>query len=183
MDAAHAEHVLTLQIRAVAPAVHLHHQLVFSLTNYGGEVELTDVVGSLGVTHELTVQPYLCCRINSVEMDDDALSLPRRGQGEGAAIGSYGVDGIVLTAIVVTRICLDEGRRVAVGVCHVAVDGFVIALHFPTAGYGNLVPLTGLTVDGVTQGWTVHHLLTADGIDGWFGGEEELPLSVETLVE
>ena len=131
-DAAHAEHILTLEVRAVAPAEHLHGEAVFlSFIYIRCDVKLSHVVGALCVAHVLAIEPYEGCRVDTAKVDEGAAAVPLGRYGESVGIGTYGIDAVVLAIVVVVGTCLDEGRCVGVWVFHVAVDGEVISVHLP----------------------------------------------------
>ena len=131
-DAAHAEHILTLEVRTVAPAEHLHGKAVFlSFIYIRSDVKLSHVVGALCVAHVLAVEPYEGCRVDTAKVDEGAATVPLGRYGEDVGIGTYGVDAVVLAIVVVVGTCLDEGRRVGVRVFHIAIDGEVISVHLP----------------------------------------------------
>ena len=131
-DAAHAEHILTLEVRAVAPAEHLHGEAVFlSFIYIRSDVKLSHVVGTLCVAHVLAVEPYEGCRVDTAKVDEGAATIPLGGHAEGVGIGAYGVDAVVLAIVIVVGTRLDIGRCVGMGILHVAVDGEVVAVHLP----------------------------------------------------
>ena len=131
-DTAHAEHILTLEVRAVAPAEHLHGEAVFLTFIYiRSDVKLGHIVGALCVAHVLAIEPYEGCRVDTAKVDEGAAAVPLGRYGEGVGIGTYGVDAVVFAVVVVVRTCLDEGRCVGVRIFHVTVDGEVISVHLP----------------------------------------------------
>ena len=86
-DAAHAEHILTLEVRAVAPAEHLHGEAVFfSFIYIGSDVKLGHIVGSLCVTHILAIEPYESSRVDTAKVDEGAAAIPLGGHAEGVGI-------------------------------------------------------------------------------------------------
>lgn len=104
------------------------------------QVKFGYVVGALRVTYVLSVKPYEGCRIDAAEVNECAVFRPVVGNGKGTHVGAYGIDAVVFASVVEARPCFDERRRVGVGVFHVAVDGAVVALHFPVGGNGDGVP-------------------------------------------
>ena len=141
-DTAHAEHILTLQIRTIAPAEHLHGQGVLALVQEVRQVKLGHVVGALRVAHVLSVEPNEGRAVDAAEMDERAAAVPVVGNLEGAHVGAHGVDAVVGSTVIETRAGLDVGRRVGVGVLHIGIDGAVVALHLPVGGNGDGVPGT-----------------------------------------
>ena len=111
--------------------MNLYHKVVLACAKEVGQIELGHIVGTLGVTHVLAVEPNLCTRVYTAEVYDGTLLVPPLGQVETTVISAHGIDGIVLAAVVETGTCLDEGRSVAVGILHIAIDGAVVALHLP----------------------------------------------------
>ena len=170
-DATHAEHILTLQVGAVAPPQHLHHQVVVAALQHGSDVKLGHVAFALCVAHVGSVEIYERCAVNGAEAQYGALSQPLVVHPERALVSAHGVDAVVLAAIVVAGSRLDERRGVRVRIVHVAVDGAVVALHLPARGHLDLVPcLCCLSRNGSSVGPQVGR-----------GHEVELPLAVEAL--
>jgi len=145
-DAAHAEHVLAFQIRAVAPAEHLYGQAVASGAQVACQVKFCHVVRPLCVAYVLSVQVDKGRAVDTAEMDKRALPFPTFGQVEEADVGAYGIDAIVFAVVIEFGAGVDVGRRVIVWIFHVGVDGVVIPLHFPVGGNGNLVPAAYVVV-------------------------------------
>ncbi len=58
--AAHAEHVLTLEVTAVAPTEHLYGESIVARMYVGGYIELGFIVCPLSVANERTVDPNIC---------------------------------------------------------------------------------------------------------------------------
>ena len=73
-------------------------------------------------------------------MQIGATFFPSFWKVEGADIGTDGVDAVVLSAVVVIRTGLDVRRGVGVRIFHVAIDGAVVALHFPVGWHRDGVP-------------------------------------------
>ena len=131
-DTRHTEHVLTFQVRTVAPTEHFYSKCVFrALLQEVGDIKFRHVVGTLRVTHVFTVDPHICCRVDTTEVENRALFIPICGHGERTHVRTYGIDAIVLTAVVIAGARLDEGRRISVGIFYVAIDGAVVSVHFP----------------------------------------------------
>ena len=141
VDARHAEHILTFQIRAVAPAEHLHGEAVAG-TNFQvrREVELCHIVRALRVAHVLAVEPYESSGVDAAEVDNRAAAVPVGGHAELAHVGANGIDGVVFAAVVEAGAGLDVRRCVGVGILHVAIYRAVVTEHFPVGGNGNGVP-------------------------------------------
>ena len=153
-----------------------------------GQVELCHVVGTLGVTHVLAVEPNLCTRVDTAEVYDGTLFVPTLWQVEATVICTYGIDGIVLAAVVKTRTSLDEGRSVAVRILHIAVDGAVIALHLPARRNGDGIRLAcNVAVSGrlgCLESRHIHNLHISSHLTllGYFG-KPEVPCTIQSLVE
>ncbi len=131
--AAHAEHVLTLQIRSVAPAHHLHGQSVLSRTQILGDVKLRHIVGSLRIAGLMAVHPHCRGRVYAAEVQDGAAvgAKPSVRHGKRAHIRSHGVYSVVGAAVVEARTSLDIRRGIGVRILHVAVYRLVISVHLP----------------------------------------------------
>ena len=131
-DTRHTEHVLTFQVRTVAPTEHFYSEGVFSaLLQEVGDVKFRHVVGALRVTYIFSVDPHICCRVDTAEVENRALFIPVSGHGERTHVRTYGIDAIVLTTVVITRTRLDKGRCISVGIFYVTIDGAVVSVHFP----------------------------------------------------
>ena len=76
-DAVVAEHVLTLQVCAVAPAAHHADQFVASLLHEIGNVELGCVVGLFGEASELSVHMHLYAAADAEERENVAFVVVR----------------------------------------------------------------------------------------------------------
>ena len=86
-DKAHAEHILTLQVRAVAPAEYLYGEAVLlTLLDIRGDVKLRHVVGTLCITHILAIEPYESSRVDTAKMDEGAATVPLGRNAEGVSI-------------------------------------------------------------------------------------------------
>ena len=139
-DTAHAEHVLTLQIGAVAPAEYLYGQAVAARTQVWSQVEFGHVVGTLRIAHVFTVQINQRGAVDTSEVDEGATVLPALRQVEEAHIGTHGIDAVVLAAVIETLAGIDVGRRIGVRIFHVGIDGAVVALHLPVGRNGDGFP-------------------------------------------
>ena len=168
-DAAHAEHVLTLEIRTIAPTHHLHRQAVLAGAQIGREVIFAHVVRTLTIAHFVTIEPNRGRRIYTAEMNDRAASVPRSREGEGAHIRTHGVDAIVRAAVVVAGPRHDVRRCVGVRILHIAIDGVVVTEHLPVGRHGNVVPAAHI----VAVFEEIHRALRG------FAHEVELPRAVE----
>ena len=86
-NTAHAEHILTLQVRAVAPAEYLYGEAVLlTLLDIRGDVKLRHVVGTLCITHILAIEPYESSRVDTAKMDEGAATVPLGRNAEGVSI-------------------------------------------------------------------------------------------------
>ncbi|EJW91725.1 hypothetical protein EVA_20165 [gut metagenome] len=168
-DTAHAEHILAFQIGTVAPAEHLYRQGILAGTQMLGEVEFGYVVGTLGVTYILAVEPYEGCRIDTAEVDEGAAAVPVGRQVKGTDIGTHRIDAVVLAVVVEAGTRLDERRRIGVWIFYVGIDRFVIAIHFPVGRNGEGIPVAGVEA----------FLEEVERTLGRFGNQVELPGAVE----
>ena len=128
-----APEVLVLQIRAVAPAHHLHGDEVLAFLQVLGDVELGSHLRVLRVAHVLAVDPKGEVAGGRAHMEIDILAFPVEGQVELAAIGTRVVVGLV------------DKRRVAVErraprIAYVLVDFVAIALNLEESGHGEVHP-------------------------------------------
>ena len=82
-DTRHTEHVLTFQVRAVAPTEHFYSKGVFrALLQELRDVKFRNVVRALRITHVFSVDPHICCRVDTTEVENRALFIPISRHGE-----------------------------------------------------------------------------------------------------
>ena len=74
VQTAHVEHILSLEIRGIAPTEYLHTDVVLACAHIGTDVELMVVVTALCVAHILAIDPYESCTIKAVEVQEHILS-------------------------------------------------------------------------------------------------------------
>ena len=139
-NTAHSEHVLTFEIRAVAPAEHLHRYGIVARAQVLGEVKLAHIVCSLGIAYILAVYPDESCRVYAAEMNKSPVAVPVFRHIEMAQIRAYRIDAVVCAAVIESTAGIDIGRSVAVRVLHIGVYRTVIALHLPVGRHRNGVP-------------------------------------------
>ena len=168
-DTTHAEHVLTFEVRAVAPAHYLHRQTVLARAEILGDVEFVVVVRTLRIAHIFAVQVDEGGTVNTSEIDERAVLLPALGQFEEADIRTDGIDAVVLSAVVEALTRVNIRWRIAVRILHVAIDGTVVAVHFPIGRHGNGRPTADVIVLLVEVGRTQRR----------FGHEVEVPVAVQ----
>ena len=143
VDAAETEHVLVLQIGAVAPFIDLHGHRVRSLADIAGDIELRVVVGALAVTDLLSVHPHIESGIDAVEMQIYFLPGPIRREVEFPPVRTHRV-GFLFHRI--AALGLDEGRIVQERIGHVRVERRAVTLHLPAGRDIDLFP--GGNVEG-----------------------------------
>ena len=85
-DTAHAEHILALQIRTVAPTEHLNGKTVLALAQIFCKVKFGYVIGTLCIAHILTIEIYERRAVYTTEMDEGAIAVPLFGNGECANV-------------------------------------------------------------------------------------------------
>ena len=95
-DAGEAEHVLILEVRAVAVAVHLQRHRVLAGLHYVRHVVLGGAAAVLGEADVLPVHPQVVEGIDAVELEEHAVALPRRGQLKVPAVRAHGIARIVV---------------------------------------------------------------------------------------
>ena len=72
-DAAQAPHILTFQVRAVVPSIHLDSKFVLALVNVFRHVELCRRHRVLAISHLLTIHPHIHRRMNATEVQNQIL--------------------------------------------------------------------------------------------------------------
>ena len=133
VDAAHVPHILSFEIRTVAPSDYLYGDVVLALAHHVGQVKLGIVVAALRVTDIFSVYPNEGRTVNTVEVQQDALVFPVLWQGEGATVGGHGVGQSALH--------LNGGRIVVKGIVDIDIERLAVALHFEAGRYFDVVPL------------------------------------------
>ncbi|MNC03620.1 hypothetical protein D3C75_510330 [compost metagenome] len=123
-DAAHAPHVLILQIGAIGPAQHQHGQPVRTGLQEVAEIEFGGQPAVLGVTDPAAVAEQMEGAVHPVE-DDAGLTA---GQPVG---GQFKLAGIATGGI----LCRHPGRIAGEGVLDVGIDGAIKPLQLPVAGH------------------------------------------------
>ena len=134
MQATHVEHILTFEIRSVAPTEHLHTYIVLAYTDIGADIELMIVVTALSITHILAVYPNERSTVEAIEVQEDILCIPTLGKSECTAIRAHRV-----IAHALNLVC-NIGWIVVEGILHVHIERKVITFHLPTRGDINIVP-------------------------------------------
>ena len=168
-DARQPPHVLILQITAVAPAVHLDGEFVFTLTQILRHVKLRRRHRVLAIAHLLAVDPEIHRRMHTAEMQNEILRKHLLGDMHKRHILSHGV------TVLVSRPVLRRLSRHARTVLHkrvvdINIDRCAVALCLPVARHRDLPPLTHVIVLAIE----VHDPLLR------IPAPMELPLSVET---
>ena len=167
MYAAHAEHVLVFDVRAVAPAIDFYaNEVLFARLDVFRHVELGIHIGSLSVAYLLSVHPDIGCAVDAIEVEIDFSAVPGGGDCDGAAIAAHCV-GFVQHGVALLP--ADEGRLVLEGIGDVGVDGCAVPLHLPTGGHGYGLPRGSVEFGFKEVEWAVFG----------FWSPMELPLSVE----
>ena len=167
MYAAQAEHVLVLDVRAVAPAIDFNaDEVLDARLDVFRHVELGIDIGSLRIAHLLAVHPDIGGAVDAVEVEVDFAAVPRGGHRDGAAVAAHSV-GLVHHRVAV--LTLDEGGQVLEWVGHVGVDGCAVALHLHARGHGYGLPRRGV----------VRSLVEVDGAVFGLRNPMELPSAVE----
>ena len=135
-ESGEAQHVLVLHVAAIAPAEHLHGDLVLAVLQERRDVELARQLGVLGVSDFLAVDPGIECRARALEAEDRLATFPRVRQVELAFVGH---DGVVVGT---SRLLVEDLRprelvRIAVG----DVVRHPVAAHLHAAGDVDRLPL------------------------------------------
>ena len=140
-DACEAPEVLIFQIRAVAPAHHLHSDEVAALLQVFRDIELGSHLRVLRIAHILTVHPEGEVAGGRTDMEEYFLSFPVLRQVERPAIRTRVVVG--LTDI---RWIALESRTP--GIADVLVDLVTIAVHLKQPRHRKVRPLRVIVLQG-----------------------------------
>ncbi len=153
VDAGKPDEVLVFHPRSVAPAEHLHGDVVGAGTQFVRHVELVAGEGVFAVSHVFAVHPHVVGGFHAFEVQADAASVPGGGDGELAAVVAHRIE------------VLRGGRRRDVvasrpGIGHIGVDGTVVALLLPGTRHRDVLPgahiVAVLEEGGVAAGGFFH---------------------------
>ena len=170
VNAREVPHVLSFEIRAVAPAVDAHRKLVVAHLGEVGDVELGVGVRVLRVAYVLAVHPYHGSAVHAVEVNEKTLAVPRFGHAERAAVEA---DCVVVLHAVVGVAHVGVRRIVLERVAHVGVYRSAVACHLPRERHADVVPCRVVVVGSEELAFARTVLCS--------GHELELPLAVEQL--
>ena len=134
MKTAHMKHILSLEIRGIAPTQYLNRDIVLTLTYKSTDFEFVVVVTTLCVTHIFTVHPNISSTVKTVEVQEYILLVPALGQSECAAVRTYGV--VAHAAYLIYNI----RRFILEGILHVHIKRQVVAFHLPARGNIYIIP-------------------------------------------
>ena len=170
-DTGHTEHILTFQIRAVAPTHYLYSQAVFTRTEVLGDIEFMVVVSTLGIAHIFAVQVNEGSTVDTTEVDEGTVLFPTFRQIEETYIRAYRVDTIVLATIVESLTGIDVWRNVGMRIFHITIDRTVVSVHFPVGWHRNGIPAAHVIVFLIEIQWTLRRFIH----------EMEEPVTVQRL--
>ena len=170
VNAREVPHVLTFEIRSVAPAVDAHRKLVFAHLGEVGDVELGVGVRVLRVAYVLAVHPNHGSAVHAVEVDEKTLAVPRFGHAERAAVEA---DCVMILHTVVGVAHVGVRRIVLERVAHVGVYRSAVACHLPRERHADVVPCRVVVVGSEELAFARTRHCS--------GHELELPLAVEQL--
>ena len=86
VNTTHVPHILTFEVRTIAPAEYLYTDIVFASAYVVCHVEFSIIVCTLSITDRLTVYPYKGSAVDTIEVQEDTFAFPTFGQGEVAAV-------------------------------------------------------------------------------------------------
>ena len=173
-----AEHVLVLQVGAVAPAMHHGHQLIFPLGQDARQIEFGGVVAALGIAHELSV--HIQVQAAGHAQEGDGAPFGRVLNIQEAAVNAHIIVLIIRLLPPGHHLLIHpqpaEHRAHLLGggddrglkgelIADVHIEGFVVTPELPAGGH----------VDGVK-----FHLIGVEILRqvGWDGIKLEIPIAV-----
>ena len=86
VDTAHAPHILAFEVRTVREADHADTDIVSAHLHEFGNIKFGIIVGTLRVAGIFAIHPDVCTTVNTIEMEEDFLSIPRRWYFKVAAV-------------------------------------------------------------------------------------------------
>ena len=138
-DTGKTDEILVFEPRAVAPAEHLHGDVVFTLAEIFIDIEFVARERVFTIANIVAVYPHVICRFNAFEVQTDTLAIPRFGNCKVAAIMTYRV-----------KICRSIRSRNAVvlrpRINHVRINRMVVTQKLPRARNLDFVPLGHIVI-------------------------------------
>ena len=144
-DTRQPPHVLILQITAVAPAVHLDGEFVFTLTQILRHVKLRRRHRVLAVAHLLAVDPEIHRRMHTAEMQNEILRKHILGDIDECHILSHGI-AVLVGRPVLGRFCRHAWTILHKRVVDINVNRRAVALRLPVARNVYLPPTAHVVV-------------------------------------
>ena len=138
-DARKANEVLVFEPGTVAPAEHLHGDVVLALAQVLVDIKFMTCESVFGISHIVAVHPDVVSRFHAFKVQTDALAIPLFGNGEGAAVVAHRVK--------VGR-CARSGDAVVLRprVNHVRINRMVVAEQLPGRRNRDFVPAGNIVV-------------------------------------
>ena len=152
-DTAQTPHILTLQVRAIAPAIDLDSELVAAFANVFRHVELRRRHRVLAVAHLLTVHPDIEGGMDATKVQNQILREHLLRDIDEGHIASHGV-AMVVGIPVLRRLSRHAGTVAMERILHVDVDRLAEALQLPVARHLDVIPSAHVKVLTIEIGRT-----------------------------
>ena len=137
-DTAHTQLVLIFQITAIAPFQNQYSQVVITLNQQVGNIELTGGMAYLAVAGKLTVHPYIKARIYTFK-------------AQVVTVGAF-ILNFKITLIYTARVlCGHIGRIIGERIVYVGVLMTIVTMILPYRRHGNLIVSNVLSPEIVGQ--------------------------------
>ena len=91
-DARKTNEVLVLEPATIAPAEHLHRNIVLTLTQVLVNIEFVTRKSVFAIAHVVAVHPHIVGRFHAFKVDADTLAIPLFGNSESAAVMAHRVE-------------------------------------------------------------------------------------------
>ena len=140
VNTAEPPEILVLQVRAIAPSVHLHGDHIFTLADKFCDIKLSGSHASLTVAHLFTIHPDIKSTLYSCKVNKDFLSIPIFRNNKLSSVGSHRV-GQFIVCEVLRGFPHYIGGIFSKWKSHVSIDGLSIAFHLPVGGNFDIVPV------------------------------------------
>ena len=152
VDASEAPEVLVFEVGAIAVFIHLDGNLIVTLLEIAGDVELRGFHGTLRVTHLLAINPDIEGRHDTLEAQESLPRLPPSGEGEGAPILTCGI-ALLVGGPLALRFAHHIGRvdlkRIACRDVDRCAKAMVAIIHLPVGWNGKLDPTAVVEVGAI----------------------------------
>ncbi|CCY38167.1 uncharacterized protein BN472_02396 [Tannerella sp. CAG:118] len=135
-------HILAFQIRAGAPAVHLHRQDILTLLHFIRNIPFGRSLGTLVISQKLPVEPHIIKRRDPFETQNDAPPVPRIRYGKRTPVRPY----FILLIRNQRRVLFETKHRVVKLVRLIHINRDTVFLALPVARNLYIIPISRIII-------------------------------------